>query len=48
MTKKHFIALAKALKEGGAQRDLCEAIAIVCRQTNPGFDFHRFMTACGH
>jgi hypothetical protein len=46
--KKHFIALAKALKSGEAPRDLCEAIAIVCKQTNPNFDFQRFMAACGH
>lgn len=48
MTRKHFIALAEALKDSGASRATCEAVAAVCKRMNSGFDKDRFLTACGH
>ena len=47
MTKKHFIALAKALKENKASKDLIEDIMMVCHQCNSNFDRERFKDASG-
>tara|TARA_R100000479_G_scaffold174564_1_gene123070 strand:+ start:835 stop:1095 length:261 start_codon:yes stop_codon:yes gene_type:complete len=47
MTKKHFIALAEALKGANASRDLIEAIMKVCRQCNSNFDREKFKQASG-
>lgn len=48
MTRKHFKALAAALKDAGATREACERVATVLGTTNPRFDFAKFMTACGY
>lgn len=47
MTRKHFIALAEALKESKAPHDVCARIAITLKQANPRFNPTRFMAACG-
>jgi len=55
MSKKHFVALAQALKNVAALADLTEtqhrltaqAIADVCESNNRQFDYQRFLTACG-
>ena len=56
MTKKHFEALATALKASQAQADTPEkveqwaddvkAVAGVLADSNERFDYHRFMQAC--
>lgn len=45
MTKKHFIALAAALKAAKADAYLIAEIAAVCRRANPNFDMGRFIAA---
>lgn len=47
MTRKHFIALAKALKENNASRQLIEDIGNICCSTNYNFDRERFRCASG-
>jgi len=54
MTRKHFIAIAAALKanrESASDKDAADsasrAIADVCAQTNPQFNRFRFLSACG-
>lgn len=50
MTKKHFIALAKAIAliDNLYHRGQVAAlVADVCRQNNPRFDRARFLAACG-
>ena len=56
MTRKHFTALAEALKRerpngcvASSVQWIAEvrAIADVCRSFNPGFDRERFYAACG-
>lgn len=47
MTRKHFEALAKALKDAEATEDMCWAIANVCARFNSNFDRVRFLVACG-
>ena len=58
MTKKHFIAIAAALKFARQEMDegntapklvidnLSEDIALICARTNPNFDRSRFLSAC--
>lgn len=48
MTRKHFEAIAKALKERKADLYICEAIAHECGVFNPAFDRAKFLKACGH
>lgn len=48
MTRKHFRAIAEALKISNASLDTCRAIAQVCREDNPNFDTYKFLQACGH
>ena len=48
MHRRHFRALAEALKTSGADLFTCEAIASVCRNENPRFETRTFLTACGH
>lgn len=57
MTRKHFEAIAKALKDSRplsgtqGQRNTWEQCAVnlagVCREGNPRFDTARFLEACG-
>lgn len=59
MTKKHFIRLARLLREHAdttadptqavdiAVRDLIDGVADMCAETNPAFDRRRFIEACG-
>jgi len=54
MTKKHFIAIAAAIKElrdDGVTTisidDMARAIAAVCASCNGQFDRGRFLRACG-
>ncbi len=52
MSKKHFVALAKALAAHRAEisdnafKSLVDDIADVCRATNANFDRQRFVDAC--
>lgn len=48
MTRKHFNAIAEALKTTGASEETCRAIAVVCKSNNSNFQIDRFLTACGH
>ena len=59
MTKKHFEALAAALKQAGQEygdsatyhkgqwRRDVEMVALTCMSFNPNFDRARFLKACG-
>lgn len=58
LTRKHFKQLAAQLsEERPASRDIskefktwigcCKAVAVVCNESNPNFDRHRFLDACG-
>ena len=47
MTRKHFIALAKALKDNNASRQLIEDICNICRLANFNFDREKFRQASG-
>lgn len=57
MSKKHFIALAERLRFAYGQQstraqriaaaDMIHAVAQVCAQDNPRFDYDRFYAACG-
>lgn len=54
MTKKHFIAFAKYIKElpvkqygAGERRDMAEMVAKIAAQHNPNFNRARFFAACG-
>jgi len=50
MTRKHFIALAKAISQIANMVDrqnTAHLVADVCRQANPNFDRARFLAACG-
>ena len=54
MTKKHFIALAAAMRQVAGLPDTdtethaicCRAIATVARKDNPRFDYDKFLKAC--
>jgi hypothetical protein len=47
MTRKHFIAIAKALNDEGVTAQCISAIADVCEKTNPRFDREKFEKAAG-
>lgn len=51
MTRKHYIALARAIREeyqdGTIQKGAIAAIAEVLWDDNHRFDWHRFAEACG-
>lgn len=47
MTRKHYIALAGALKDASANYNLCVSVGVVCAQDNPRFDMRTFLNACG-
>jgi hypothetical protein len=54
MTRKHFTALAKVLKDSRTVMDfnvhdsLVRQIADICSESNAGFDYHRFYNACDY
>ena len=45
MSRKHFIALAKALKESKAPLEVVKAVADELHQFNSNFDRTRFLEA---
>jgi hypothetical protein len=47
MSRRHFRALAEALKDSGASYQTVAAIARVCANENPRFDSSKFFEACG-
>ena len=46
MSRKHYRAIAEALKESKAPIDVINAMAKVLKADNPNFDYHRFWQAC--
>ena len=46
MTKKHFEAIAKILRDGKADPTLVQSLAQYFATTNPNFDAERFVKAC--
>ncbi len=48
MTKKHFIAMAEALKKHKASEELVVAMAQICARDNPNFRVVQFMEAAKH
>jgi hypothetical protein len=48
MSRKHFEAIAKVLKEQNAPLYLCNKLADEFLETNSLFNRARFLTACGH
>lgn len=51
MTRKHFVALADALRTlpaGETRDDAVAAVAVACRRSNPRFDSRRFALAAGY
>jgi len=47
MSRKHYRALAQALKESGASISVVRAIANTLKADNPRFDYRRFYEASG-
>ena len=50
MTRKHFKEIAKTIaqiEDATERKRQAEAMATICKQTNPRFDNARFLTACG-
>lgn len=45
MTRKHFVALAKALRDNNATPALVAAVADVAQASNPEFNRQRFLAA---
>jgi DNA-binding FadR family transcriptional regulator len=48
MTRKHFEAIAAALKASNASMATVQAMCDVLAGMNPRFDTQRFIAACGH
>lgn len=48
MSRKHFRAIAEALKGAKASLEVCQAVASTMYQFNSGFDRDKFLEACGH
>ena len=46
MTRKHFKALAEALRITEASPETIKQVALVCARNNPYFDFIKFRVAC--
>lgn len=47
MTRKHFVAIAIALKDASTVTEAAKNIATALAQTNPAFDRAKFLEACG-
>lgn len=50
MTKKHFIALAKAIAQIQTEQDrrrLCDEIGEICAKVNREFSWTKWRSACG-
>lgn len=47
MSRKHFIAIAKALNESTSVAQVAKKIADALAQTNPAFNRTKFLEACG-
>ena len=47
MSRKHYRALAEALKTANAPYDVVLAVANVCKQDNSRFDYSTFFNAVG-
>ena len=45
MSRKHFVALARALRDSGASQDVVSAVASELAAFNPNFDRARFIDA---
>lgn len=45
MTRKHFNAIAEVLREHSASDELVADLARVLAETNPGFNYLRFIQA---
>jgi len=48
MSRKHFIEIAKTLKENQASLELIKELCFTFKRINPRFDRQRFISACGH
>ena len=48
LTKKHFIKIAKILKESNADNQLIQKFVDFFREENPKFDRERFINACDY
>lgn len=46
MTKKHFILIAKILREHNDKASIINALAFEFAKANPNFDAARFVAAC--
>ena len=46
MTRKHFIAIAKILRDRNADENLIRDFALLCLEENPLFDYTKFVNAC--
>jgi len=46
MTRKHFIALANAIRNSNDLDDVVGMVADVCSEANSNFDRDRFIDAC--
>lgn len=46
MTKKHFILIAKILREHNDKASIINALAFEFAKINPNFDAARFVAAC--
>lgn len=46
MTKKHFIVIAKAIREGSDKASIINALAFEFAKLNPHFDATKFINAC--
>ena len=47
MTRKHYRAIAEALKGASAPLEVCTAVGVVMAQDNPRFQMSTFLEACG-
>lgn len=47
MYRRHFRAIAEALKYTQATQATCEAVALYLKTENPRFDMDKFLSACG-